>query len=331
MGNPVVNSVVKVGPLALKVVGVVADIGGEALSGDAKKIRGQAREQYENKRADAEKLVSETQQRIDDLNEYRQQQWDTTADRLSAWFKANKRKLKKSDLPEGVREPVEITVDELPDMGNGTGRRAAVAGVKVIAAGLTRVSVPKVLDATVAKVGKASTGTKINQLRGVAKEKATLAKLGGGPLVKGGGGITAGKRARAGLAEGGSAAVAGAFSVVFGAYDQTKAKRYALEADNYMQQIANDIAALESVTYYCEELRAVFDSVKDRALETLAELESLDFDPEAHAEKFRMVMSLMIGLREICSIQVVEVGTFRVSQELKDYIANQNESSYGTE
>lgn len=330
MGNPVVNSVVKVGPLALKVVGVAADIGGGALISDAEKIRGQAREQYENKRADAEKLVSETQQRIDDLNEYRQQQWDATADRLSAWFKANKRKLKKSDLPEWVREPFEITADELPDVRNGAGR-TAVTGVKVIAAGLARISVPKALDVTVAKVGKASTGTKINQLRGIAKENATLAKLGGGPLAKGGGGITAGKRARAGLAEGGSAVAAGALSSAFGAYGRNKAKRYAREVDTSMQQIANDIAALESVTYYCEELRAVFDSVKDRALETLAELESLDFDPEAHAEKFRMVMSLMIGLREICSIQVVEVGTFRVSQELKDYIANQDESSYGTE
>lgn len=47
--------------------------------------------------------------------------------------------------------------------------------------------------AIVTTFGKASTGTPIKNLSGAAVEKAALARLGGGALVEGGGGIATGK------------------------------------------------------------------------------------------------------------------------------------------
>lgn len=330
MGSPLVDLAIKHGPLALKAGGAAANAAGAHLINQAEQTKRQAYEAHEGKRADAQDQVRKIQASIDELNAYRQRQWDTTIDRLTAWFEANERKLKKSDLVWDL-EPIEITMDELPEIGFDLKKKLVVGGAKGIVGVGGKILIPKAIKSGVAKLGKAGNGRPIKQLRGAAHQRALLARLGGGPLAQGGGGMKAGARLLEKFGDGGTAAVVGIVHLAFGEAERQGAKRFTRKADKSMKQIDNDLATLAAVTYYCDELCAVFNRINSTALDALTDLESVDFDHEIHAEKFQMTIILMKALREVCDIPVVEAGTFTPSQRIKDYIENTDEDSSGTE
>ena len=86
-----------------------------------------------------------------------------------------------------------------------------------------------------------------------------------------------------------------------------------------------DCAELEQLQYYCKELQTTFSSTQRRALEALAELESLDFDSDAHAQKFMIMFALLKTLLELRNIPIIEEETFEASGQLQAFIEKMNE------
>lgn len=329
MGNPLADMAIKVSPAMLKIGGTVAMMSGGVLTDSATKTMRQAQSLYDKRCAEALDRVRLVQQQINATNEYRQRQWDTTFKRLKSWFDANERKLKQINVVFDI-EPIRISFEELPEVADSLSKRITVEGVKIVAAEGVRNALPKAVKKGIIKLGRAGTGMRIDKLHGIAQENASLANLGGGPIAKGGGGIEAGKKYLDKLGNGGSVATAGAISLVYGIYEQQKAKHYSLKANESIQQIENDLVALDAISSYCTELQTVCNELNKRALQTLVDLESLDFDPELHAEKFQIAMLNVTTLRQICNIPIIESGTFEVSQQLTNYFIHkkgaQNES-----
>lgn len=156
-------------------------------------------------------------------------------------------------------------------------------------------------------VGVASTGTLIGGLSGAAAWNATLAWLGGGSLVTGGGGMALGSVVLGGITVGPAVLIGGFVLAGEGEKALTKAREYEAQVNTGIAKIkaANDF--MQQVKRRITELSNLVESLNDRAVLSLNELESLpSFDKNRDASKFQQVGLLVKALAEIMKTPVLD-------------------------
>ncbi len=178
--------------------------------------------------------------------------------------------------------------------------------------------------ALVGLFGTASTGAAIGGLSGVAAWNATLAWLGGGSLAAGGGGMALGSMVLGGIAIGPALMIGGFVLGGQGEKALTDAHRYKAEANTEIEKLDAFEDILGQVQRRITELKDIVNTLNDRAIEGLAELESrvfvrsgfwverelysqsVNFNPERDAAKFQQVVILIKALVEIMKTPVLD-------------------------
>jgi len=156
-------------------------------------------------------------------------------------------------------------------------------------------------------VGVASTGTAIGSLSGAAAWNATLAWLGGGSLAAGGGGMALGSLVLGGITVGPAVLIGGFVLAGQGEKALTKARKYEAEVNTAIAKINAAKDFIKQVRRRISELNHLVESLNERAVLGLDELESLpSFDKDRDASKFQQVALLVKALAEIMKTPVLD-------------------------
>jgi hypothetical protein len=156
-------------------------------------------------------------------------------------------------------------------------------------------------------VGVASTGTLIGGLSGAAGLNATLAWLGGGSLVTGGGGMALGSLVLGGITVGPAVLIGGFVLAGEGEKALTKAREYEAEVNTAIAKIEAAKDFMQQVRRQITELQSVFECLNKSAILGLEELESLpSFDKNRDASKFQKVALFVKALAEIMKTPVLD-------------------------
>jgi hypothetical protein len=171
---------------------------------------------------------------------------------------------------------------------------------------LTGTGISASATAVVSTYGVASTGAAISGLSGAAAESATLAALGGGSLASGGGGMALGATAL-NFAAVGPALLVGGF-VIHGQGEKalTKAEEYHAKVEIALAELSDTRTRLEAIRSRVGELEDILGRLVERAGVSLDELESEEFDPELHADRFRKTMNLVMAVRDVAATGVID-------------------------
>lgn len=156
-------------------------------------------------------------------------------------------------------------------------------------------------------VGVASTGTLIGSLSGAAAWNATLAWLGGGSLAAGGGGMALGSIVLGGITVGPAVLIGGFVLAGEGEKALTEAREYEAQVNSAIAKIEPAKDFMQQVKQRINELRNLLESLNDRAVLSLNELESQSsFDNNRDAGKFQQVALLVTALAEIMKTPVLD-------------------------
>jgi hypothetical protein len=156
-------------------------------------------------------------------------------------------------------------------------------------------------------VGVASTGTLIGGLSGAAAWNATLAWLGGGSLAAGGGGMALGSIVLGGITVGPAVLIGGFVLAGEGEKALTKAREYEAQVNSAIAKIKAAKDFIQQVKRRINELRNLLESLNNRAVLNLNELESQSsFDKNRDAGKFQQVALLVKALAEIMKTPVLD-------------------------
>ncbi|MHC5764710.1 MAG: hypothetical protein ACYTXI_03610 [Nostoc sp.] len=156
-------------------------------------------------------------------------------------------------------------------------------------------------------VGVASTGTLIGGLSGAAAWNATLAWLGGGSLVTGGGGMALGSLVLGGITVGPAVLIGGFVLAGEGEKALTKAREYNAQVNTAIAKIEAAKDFMQQVRRRITELQGVFECLNKSAILGLQELESLpSFNKNRDASKFQKVALFVKALAEIMKTPVLD-------------------------
>ncbi|PAX53254.1 hypothetical protein [Brunnivagina elsteri] len=186
-------------------------------------------------------------------------------------------------------------------------------------------------------IGAASTGTAISSLSGAAAWNATLAWFGGGAIAAGGGGMALGTIVLGGITVLPALAIGGFFAASEGEKAMTKAREYQAKVNKAVTEINATKDYSQQVKRRITELREIFESLNNRAVLGLDELEYIavpklvkylfnainpgkehsgvpeflrkrhkTFDPKRDAEQFQQVALLIKGLVEILKTPILD-------------------------
>ena len=156
-------------------------------------------------------------------------------------------------------------------------------------------------------VGVASTGAAISGLSGAAAWNATLAWLGGGSLAAGGGGMALGSLVLGGITVGPAVLIGGFVLAGEGEKALTQARNYEAEVNTAIAKIDTAKDFIQQVRRRIIELKSLLESLNDRTVLSLNELESLpSFDKDRDASKFQQVALIVKALAEIMKTPVLD-------------------------
>lgn len=161
------------------------------------------------------------------------------------------------------------------------------------------------VKATVIQLAKASTGTAIKTLSGAAAKNATLAAIGGGSLAAGGGGMAAGVVLLNVVTIGPGILITGFTIAQSGEKEKTRATIVKAEIATELEKLNFTQTALEAIHSRTSELRDILSELIDRAEAALDELESEPFDPQNHAERFKLALVTALGVKDVAAAQVI--------------------------
>ncbi|MCG6134311.1 MAG: hypothetical protein MET45_06560 [Nostoc sp. LLA-1] len=154
--------------------------------------------------------------------------------------------------------------------------------------------------------GTASTGAAIGGLSGAAAWNATLAWLGGGSLAAGGGGMALGTLVLGGIAVGPALMIGGFVLGGQGEKALTEARNYEAKANTEIAKLDAFENFLGQVQRRITELKDIVQTLNNKAIEGLIELESKPFVRERDAVKFQQVALLIKALAEIMKTPVLD-------------------------
>ena len=297
-------------PLALIAAGSASGLGGIALGGKGaqnfKRAQDGMRRDEKRHRRSYESTESDVATTNRLLAEYGHLQEAALRDvvlRMGDFLRRNARKVRESErlLVEGI-DVAYGSVRGKPTLDADT-----VAWMRgALGSALTGTGVSATVTGAVSTYGVASTGAAISGLSGAAAESATLAALGGGSLASGGGGMALGATAL-NFAAIGPAILVGGF-VIHGQGEKalTKAKEYHARVEIALAELSDTRTRLEALRARIGELTEILSRLVERAREALDELESEEFDPELHADRFRQSMNLVMAVRDVASTGVID-------------------------
>lgn len=297
-------------PAALLAVGILAGSGGVTLGAagaknelDARRREELAQERYLERRALSVRRHGETHARLTRLARLQQESHADAVERMVAFLKQHERQVRQSDLfvidrletvtaPIPQPEPRDVDVEAWTTVTIGTAA-AAKGTAAAIRQGIHRY-------------GKSSTGRPIAELAGAAKDKATLALLGGGSLKSGGGGVALGTKVQSVAVAGPTLLVAGLAVKLHGTLALTRAKHFETEAAVACADLDLDDEYLSGVDRRIDEVSRVLSELRSQAVAALDELESETFDPNDHAERFQRAMTLVKAVQEVASTPLID-------------------------
>lgn len=224
-----------------------------------------------------------------------QVQRDTLGD-FARWLEENERRVRRTE--GAFVDGIEVEKIDLPGLQVQAfeaepvlrgGLTAVMAGVAARQAALTAVR-------TAATAG---TGAAISSLSGAAGNGAVLAWLGGGTLASGGGGMAAGATVLTGVGAVPAVIITGLTLNAQGHRAITRARRVEAETAIAIAQLRTQRDLLDRVKGRVDELHGVLQALDGRARASLAQLQSVDFDPDEHVEIFMHTAQLIRALREV--------------------------------
>lgn len=173
-----------------------------------------------------------------------------------------------------------------------------------VAGGTTRSA----LRAAIIQLAKASTGTAISTLRGVAARNATLAFLGGGSLAAGGGGMALGATMLDVATAGPTLLATGLMVKNQGAAAQTTADRLRTDVDIAIGHLDTRDQLLRGVGERACELHSILTRLMSEAaaMIDLLEAEPFDIGIDLHARRLQAALILVKSVREVATAAIVD-------------------------
>jgi hypothetical protein len=294
------------GAVALGTAAVGAMKGSEGIGNmnEAKEIGERAQEQYEQA---VNQLKANWEATNKLAEEYGQLQLDVmmrTIGRFVAFIERIGQRNKKSEKEflEGLDG---ISVQQLQEykVAAMEAEQFFMGGAKAIAAAAVGYCGAMSLATS---VGVASTGTLIGSLSGAAAWNATLAWLGGGSLAAGGGGMALGSLVLGGITVGPAVLIGGFVLAGEGEKALTKAREYEAQVHAAIAKIEAAKDFMQQVKRQITELSNLVESLNDRAVLSLNELESRLFERNRDASKFQQAALLVKALAEIMKTPVLD-------------------------
>ena len=297
-------------PLVLIAAGSASGLGGIALGGKGAQnfkraqdgMRGDEKRHRRSYQL-TEDEVAKTNRRLAEYGHLQEAALRDVVLRMGEFLRRNERKVRESEriLVEGI--DVEFgSVRSKPTLDADT-----VAWMRgALGSALTGTGVSATVTGAVGTYGVASTGAAISGLSGAAAESATLAALGGGSLASGGGGMALGATALNFAAIGPAILVSGFVIHGQGEKALTKAREYHARVEIALAELADTRSRLEAIRARVDELGELLSRLVGRSKEALDELESEEFDPELHADRFRQAMNLVMAVRDVASTGVID-------------------------
>jgi len=176
-------------------------------------------------------------------------------------------------------------------------------------------------------IGAASTGTAISTLSGAAAWNATLAWFGGGAIAAGGGGMALGALVLGGITIIPALAIGGVFAAHEGEKAMTQAREYVKEVNEAIEKINLAKETCQPIKQCITEFRNLLESLNNRAVKGLSELESQPFDSKRDAEKFQQVGLLIKAIVEILKTPVLNsdgklnLGTVTIIEKYRNLVS----------
>lgn len=297
-------------PTALLAAGILAGTAGTTLAAagaknelDARRRERLAEEHYLERRSLSDRRRGETHQRLAGLARLQQESYADAVQRMIAFLKRNERNVRQSDL--SVIDRLEVVAAPMPQPAP---RDIDVEAWMVAAAGTAAVArgTSAAIRQGIHRYGVASTGRPIAELAGAAKEKATLALLGGGSRKSGGGGIALGTKVQYVAVAGPTLLTAGVAAKLHGTMALTRAKQFEAEAAVACADLDLADEYLSGVDRRIDEVSRVLTALRSLAVAALDELESEAFVADLHAERFQKAMTLAKAVQEVASTPLID-------------------------
>lgn len=257
--------------LASATTGLVKGVDGLSKLSEAEKIGKKSQEKYERTRHSVEDELQQTQDMAKAYGELQIRVKIETIGRFVKFIEQIGQHASQKDIDflDGIDG---ISPQQLQDYRSATLEAQKLASGAVQAMG-TAYATGQGMVALIGLFGTASTGTAISGLSGAAAWNATLAWLGGGSLATGGGGMALGSLVLGGITVGPALMVGGFVLGSQGEKALTKAQKYSAEANIEIAKLDTFKDFLQQVQTRINELDKLVESLDEKAIEGIEELE----------------------------------------------------------
>lgn len=293
--------------------GAVNGVRGGAKLQKAKRLSDRATTRYVEALTVTEAAVDGTNACVADYGAQQEAAHRDVVRRMADFLRRNERLVSTSTA--ALLAGVDVEVGEIAEYAGTLGPAVDWVG-GAAKAGVTGAAVYTGVPAAVGAVAHASTGTAISALHGAAATNATLAWLGGGSLAVGGGGMALGAATLNVVTIGPALLVTGLVLNGQGEKATTRAAEYEAAMDVAIANQHSFRSMLEALNLRVEELGELLSDLATRAEAALETLESEDFDPQVHAQRFQDTLRLVLAVRDVIVTPVVtEDGEVNVDTE----------------
>ncbi|QNG35563.1 hypothetical protein F1C76_02135 [Geodermatophilaceae bacterium NBWT11] len=282
--------------------GVIAGVRGGLMIKGARSDDDQARARLAEAAAETEAAVASVNDRVRAFGQQQEAARRAVVLRMADFIRRHSRIVRESAW--ACLDGVSVEQRDLV----GPAGRLVDQGSLFAAAGVAAASgygVSAGVQAAVTAVGSASTGTAIGTLSGAAAESALLAWLGGGSIAAGGGGVALGATALNVVTVGPALLISGIAINVQGEKAKTKTREATSKIDIVIADHHAFRSTLDGVHLRVDEAEMVLSQLVQRGVAALDALDALDFGSGMHAPDFERAMTLVLAVREICSLQLL--------------------------
>ncbi len=293
---------------AIAVVSAVAGVGAGAVGmsdmNEAKEIGKDAQERHEDAVDDLNVYWEDTNGLAEEYGQFQLDVMMSTIGRFVDFIERNIGKAKQSEK-EFLKGLDGISIQQIKEYKTAASEAEQFfkGGFKAIGGAAAGYGGAMSLATS---VGVASTGAAISGLSGAAATNATLAWLGGGSLAAGGGGMALGSLVLGGITVGPALAIGGFMLASEGDKALTKAREYEAQVNRAIAKMETAHDFMVQVRRRINELWNILESLNNKAVQGLNELESLaSFDKKRDAAKFQQVALLVKAISEIMKTSVL--------------------------